>query len=212
MSSVLSPPASPSRFQRRGAWRGAAFAALDFETTGLDLVRDAVVSFGVVPVRAGRVVLGESVHQLVAASVPSSPVSMKIHQILPRDLEAGLPPGPAAEGLRAALDRRFLLTWYADVEIAFLRRMFGGRARSWTWRTVDVRRLVIELEHADPEARFGLSAAAGRYGVPVAAPHEALDDALVTAQLFLVIASKLEERGFGSVRSFQRLTKLDRRG
>jgi DNA polymerase III epsilon subunit-like protein len=75
---------------------------------------------------------------------------------------------------------------------------------------VDVRRLAVTLEDADPAARFGLSACAGRYGVPVATPHEAFDDALVTAQLFLVLASKLEARGFGTVRSFLRLTELDR--
>jgi DNA polymerase III epsilon subunit-like protein len=45
--------------------------------------------------------------------------------------------------------------------------------------------------------------------VPVASPHEALDDALVTAQLFLVLASRLEGRRLGSVGSFVRLTKLD---
>jgi DNA polymerase III epsilon subunit-like protein len=41
----------------------------------------------------------------------------------------------------------------------------------------------------------------------VASPHEALDDALVAAQLFLVLASKLEARGFGSVRSLLKLTR-----
>jgi DNA polymerase-3 subunit epsilon len=208
----VSRPRPPARWERRKPWRDATFVALDFETTGLDYKHDAVVSFGVVPVRGGRVVVGEGAHELVAAGVPSSPVSMRIHQILPRDLEGGVAPAAAAERLGAALDGRFLLTWYADVEIAFLRRMFGGGRRVWTRRTVDVRRLVIALEHVDPQARFGLSATALRYGVPVAAPHEALDDALVTAQLFLVLASALEGRGFGSVRSFLRLTSLDHRG
>jgi DNA polymerase-3 subunit epsilon len=208
----LSPPPPPPRSLRRADWRRAPFAALDFETTGLDYERDAVVSFGVVPVRGGRVIVGEAAHELVATGVRSTPVSMKIHQILPQDLAEALPLAVAAERLRSELQGRFLLTWYADVELAFLRRLFGGGRRAWVRRTVDVRRLVLRLEHADPRARFGLSATAERYGVPVANPHEALDDALVTAQLFLVLASRLEGRRFGSVRSFLRLTDLDRRG
>jgi hypothetical protein len=44
--------------------------------------------------------------------------------------------------------------------------------------------------------------------VPVANPHEALDDAMVTAQLFLVLADRLGERGFGTARSFLRLTRV----
>ena len=74
-------------------------------------------------------------------------------------------------------------------------------------RTIDVRQMAIELEHMDRDVRQSLSSAAERYGVPVANPHEALDDAMVTAQLFLVLASRLEQRGFGSTRSFLRLTE-----
>lgn len=200
----------PRRSLRRAHWRRAPFTALDFETTGLDYERDAIVSFGAVPVRDGRVVVGGSVHQLVSSAVPSSPASMKVHRIVPRDLDLAPALDEASASLGAALEGRFLLTWYADVELAFLRRTFGGRPRSWASRTVDVRLLAVELERADPETRFGLSATAERYGVPVARPHEALDDALVTAQLFLVLATKLEARGFGSVRSFLRLTARGR--
>ena len=207
MPGRLRPPAAPPRSLRRSHWRRVGFAALDFETTGLDYRRDSVVSFGVVPIRSGRVLVGEGVHQLVASRVPSTPGSMKIHQILPRDLELAPSPEEAGETLRAALERRFLVTWYANMELAFLGRIFGGRPRGWARRTVDVRQLVIELERVDPDARFGLSGTAARYGVPVANPHDALDDALVTAQLFLVLASKLEERGFGTARSYLRLTR-----
>jgi DNA polymerase-3 subunit epsilon len=200
-------PAPPPRRLHRRDWRETEFAALDFETTGLDRARDAIVSFGVVPVRGGRVVLGESVHQLVVPDVPSSPGSMKVHRILPRDLDIAPSLEVARELLHRSLERRFLLTWYAEVEVAFLERIFGGRRRSWVRRTIDTRRLAIELERKDPDVRESLSSAAERYGVPVASPHEALDDALVTAQLFLVLASKLEARGLRSARALARLTR-----
>ena len=193
---------------RSRPWRQVEFASLDFETTGLDRERDAVVSFGVVPVRAGRVVVGEAVHQLVVPDVPSSPESTRIHGILPKDLAEAQPFAIAGQTLRLALGGRFLLAWFASVEIGFLGRLYGGRRRSWVRRTIDVRQLAIELEHLDQDVRQSLSSAAEHYGIPVANPHEALDDAMVTAQLFLVLASRLEERGFGSTRSFLRLTRL----
>lgn len=204
----MSPPRRPALGTRSRSWRELEFASLDFETTGLDRERDAVVSFGVVPVRSGRVVVGESVHQLVVPDVPSSPESMRIHGILPRDLADAQPFAIAGESLRRALDRRFLLAWFANVEIGFLGRLYGGRRRSWVRRTIDVRQMAIELEHLDQDVRQSLSSAAERYGVPVANPHEALDDAMVTAQVFLVLAARLEDRGFGSARSFLRLTRV----
>ena len=204
----LSPPGGPAWRRRARPGREAEFASLDFETTGLDRERDAVVSFGVVPVRGGRVVVGEAVHQLMVPEVPSSPESMRIHGILPKDLEAAQPFAIAGRTLRDALAGRFLVAWFAGVELGFLGRLYGGRRRSWVRRTIDVRQMAIELEHQDQGIRQSLSSAAERYGVPVANPHEALDDAMVTAQLFLVLAARLEERGFGSARSFLRLTRV----
>jgi DNA polymerase-3 subunit epsilon len=195
----------PPRALRRRSWREVEFASLDFETTGLDRGRDAIVSFGVVPIRGGRVVVGGSVHELVVPEIPPSPASMKVHRILPRDLADASPLEVARESLARALEGRFLVAWFADVELAFLVRIFGGRRRPWVRRMVDARRLLIGLEHLKPDARESLSSAAERYGVPVASPHEALDDAMVTAQLFLVLASRLEERGAGTVRNLLRL-------
>lgn len=203
----LRPPARPAWSLRSRPWREVEFASLDFETTGLDRERDAVVSFGVVPVRAGRVVVGEAVHQLVLPEVPSSAESMRIHGILPKDLANAQPFSVAGQTLRLALGGRFVLAWFAGVEIGFLGRLYGGRRRSWVRRTIDVRQMAIELEHLDQDVRQSLSSAAAHYGVPVANPHEALDDAMVTAQLFLVLADRLEERGFGTARSFLRLTR-----
>jgi len=201
-------PKGPRRAIRSRSWREAEFASLDFETTGLDYGRDAIVSFGVVPVRGGRVVLAEAVRQLVVPEVPSSPTSMKIHRILPQDLADAPPLAVARERLRASLEGRFVLAWYADVEIAFLKRIFGGRASAWKRRTVDVRDLTIELEGAHPDVRWSLTSVAQRYGVPVADPHEALDDALVTAQLFLILASRLERVGRGTTRALLRVTRV----
>ena len=206
---AVTAPSPPPRGTRGRSWRSAPFVALDFETTGLDYRRDEVVSFGAVPVRAGRVVVGGAIHQLVAAAVPSSTASLRIHELLPKDLHGAPGPDRASELLRAALDRAYLLAWYAEVELAFLRRTVGRSARWWARRTIDVRELAIAVEDADPRNRFGLSATAERYGIPVANPHEALDDAMVTAQLFLVLASRLEGRG---VRTVRHLVRVSRRG
>ena len=97
--------------------------------------------------------------------------------------------------LRDAIRGRYLLVWYADVEVHFLSAIFGTSARSWRRRTIDVRNLAIEADGGPRSARrefgYGLSWAAGRLGVPVASPHDALDDALVTAQAFLILAGRL---------------------
>lgn len=186
---ISRPAAPPSR--PLVSWRRAEFAALDFETTGLDTATDAVVSFGVVPIRGGRVILGEVVHQLVEPDVAPSPRSQTIHELRPSDLAGSPSMTQARELLSRALDRRWLLAWFAQVEVAFLAAIYGTSERPWRRRTIDVRNLAIAADGEPPETRtrpgYALGAEARRRGIPVVNPHEALDDALVTAQLFLVL-------------------------
>lgn len=203
-------PAAPAR-RRAIGWRLAEYAALDFETTGLDAANDAVVSFGVVPVRDGRAILAEAVHQLVRPHVPPSPRSQTIHELRPQDLAGSPRIGEVREVLRRALERRWLLAWFADVEIAFLSAIFGTSERTWRRRTIDVRNLAIAADGQPPEIRgrpgYGLGAEAHRWKIPVANPHEALDDAFVTAQLFLVLARKMPGDPDPTIRSLVRVAR-----
>ena len=188
-------PPGPSRREGRRPWDQAGYAAIDFETTGLDLARDAIVSYGVVPVDAGRIRVTDSVHRLVRPAVPPSPTSQTIHLLRPVDLADAATEQEAAVDLRARLARRIVLAWFAEVEVHLLARSLGGTVAAWRRRTIDVRNLAIAVEGQPASVRaehgYALTASARRYGVPVAAPHEAYDDALVTAQLFLVLVGKL---------------------
>jgi DNA polymerase III epsilon subunit-like protein len=73
---------------------------------------------------------------------------------------------------------------------------------------IDVRELAIEIDRQRGRLRassaYSLSACAARHGVPITRPHDALDDALVTGQLFLVLASRLDHAGPGRVRALLR--------
>ena len=189
--------ARPGPRVRGRSWRDVQFASLDFEATGLDFARDTIVSFGVVPVRNGRVVLRDAVHQLVDPHVAPSTRSQTIHELRPQDLAGSPRLAQARERLRDAIAGRHLLVWFADVEVHFLSAIFGGSVGSWRRRTIDVRNLAILADGAPTSTRaqlgYGLSWTAGRLGVPVADPHDALDDALVAAQAFLVLATRLPE-------------------
>jgi DNA polymerase-3 subunit epsilon len=122
-------------------------------------------------------------------------LSQKIHELRPQDLAGAPRLEQAKQVLRDAIGGRYLLVWYADVEVNFLSTIFGRSAVSWRRRTIDVRNLAIEADAAPRSARaelgYGLAWSAGRLGVPVVNPHDALEDALVAAQAFLVLATRL---------------------
>jgi DNA polymerase-3 subunit epsilon len=204
-------PNAPKRRSRRGDWRSAELVALDFETTGLDLDRDEVISFGLIPILGGRIDLSGQLYQEVAPGVEPSRSSIPIHHLRAQDLATAPAMQEVADAFRGALSGRFILAWAAEVEIAFLRKVFGDGRRAWRRRTIDVRTLIMAVERPSGDAGRGpgyyaLSAAATRFGVPVEQTHHALDDAFMTAELFLVAANALEVRGRGSIRDLLRIT------
>ncbi len=204
-------PSAPERRSRRGDWRSAELVALDFETTGLDLDRDEVISFGLIPILGGRIDLSGQLYQEVAPGVEPSRSSIPIHHLRAQDLATAPAMQEVADAFRGALSGRFILAWAAEVEIAFLRKVFGGGRRAWRRRTIDVRTLIMAVERPSGDAGrwpgyYALSEAATRFGVPVEQTHHALDDAFMTAELFLVAANALEARGRGSIRDLLRIT------
>ena len=191
-------PPGPPRGQRRRPWRAVDLASLDFEATGLNFERDRIISLGVVPIEGGRIDIGRAVYELVdPGDVALTGETITIHGLRPIDVQGASSAEAARETLRRALAGRFLITWYATVEASFLAKLFGTRPTRWLRRSIDVRRLVVGLLGAEA-AGLTLEQAAARFDVPVASPHHALDDALVTAQLFLVAASKLGTMGAGT--------------
>ena len=207
----MNAPEAPRRGSARQPWRTGEFVALDFELTGLDLARDEIISFGAVPVSGGRVRLADAIYREVKPRVQPSVGSVKVHGLRSKDLENAPSLSAVTHELSNALAGRYLLTWVADVEIGFLRAVFG---RPWWWwrrRTIDVVDLV--RAHAQDQqapvspGEGGLSATARRYGVPVEDAHHALNDALMTAELFLVLATKLSVLGWPRIRDLVRTSR-----
>lgn len=189
-------PARSSRgFVDEGEGIGSVeYLALDFETTGLDPKVDEIISIGAIPIVDGRVDLTRLTYAEAVHSRPANRSGVAIHGLRPVDLAEG----QGRETLRArlvdSLDNRQPIAWAAWVEAAFLASLLGGGERKWRSRIIDVIDLVAELDRADGvegSADETLVACCARFGIPHARAHHALGDALMTAQLFLVVTRRL---------------------
>jgi DNA polymerase-3 subunit epsilon len=204
------------RPERRLPWRAASYTALDIETSGLDLRHDAVLAIGLVEIEAGRVLIERAWHTLVRPPeeliVPAA--SIRIHGLLRRDLADAPPLSEALPELLRRLRGRVLILHVATIDAGFLnralRRHYATKLRG---PVIDTARLAARLQHderymqgdaAGPPV-IALRALAERAGLPAYAEHNPLDDALTTAQLFLVLATQLERQGGASLHGLLRL-------
>jgi DNA polymerase III epsilon subunit-like protein len=111
----------------RTPWRQARWCALDFELTGLDPREDEIVSFGAIPIDAGRVQLRDAVSGLVRPVRESSEVSVRVHGIRTADLARAPLIADAVAPLLRTISGRVLVAHSAAVERAFLGRAVKGR-------------------------------------------------------------------------------------
>lgn len=186
----------------------AELLAVDFETSGLDPRRDAILALGLVPLSAGTIRWGERFYSLVAddrLTRPRDPEALGSHQILPAETRRGIPLGELIERLEAA--GRPLLAHGAAIERRFLAaaaRHLGRR--SWRPPVVDTLAFLLAIhDHRQhltdrlPGRPPGdaiptrLDEARAYFGLPAYPPHHALYDALAAAELYLLLGKKYPE-------------------
>jgi DNA polymerase-3 subunit epsilon len=176
-------------------WRDARYCAVDLELTGLDPRRHEIVSFGAAPVRDGRVALGAAVSGVVRPDGPIDEAAIRVHGLRAADVLAAPPVEQALEPLLGLLAGAVVVAHFAEVERAFLRRALkrvGVRMRNPLIDTAVLGALWLSERDEVPPRRLALAELAETLGLPSHRPHEALGDALTTAQVFLALATHLD--------------------
>ena len=150
------------------------------------------------PIDAGLAGAGRSLYGLARPRRVLPEASVVVHGIRTVDLEQAPPLDEAIVPLLEAMAGRVLVAHPAKVERAFLGgalRRQGLRLRGPVLDTNALGRLLMAERGGSPPRFLPLGQLAGDLRLPVHRQHNALSDALTTAQVFLAVVSHLEERG-----------------
>ena len=171
------------------------FVALDFETSGLDAKKDRLLSAGYVVIRNGRIVLKDKGYWLVNPGRAMSAQSVVIHGITDDHALSGESFVKVMEELLLVLAGRVIIVHHAALEKNFInqacRKLYG---HNLPMRMIDTMRLAEKsMKHTQQPMTptslrlFNLRV---QYGLPRYRAHNALEDAIATAELFLAMASR----------------------
>jgi DNA polymerase-3 subunit epsilon len=190
--------------RRSTPWSEARWCAVDFELTGLDPRLDQVVSFGAIPIDGGRVQLGRAVSGLVRPTRESGEAAIHVHGIRAVDLSDAPTLADAVGGLIQTLTGRGLVLHVAAIDRPFLKRALrhlGVRLRGPVVDTEVLGRLWLYEREGHLRRHLGLGELAAALGLPLERPHDALGDALTTAQIFIALAAHMSARQVETVGS-----------
>ncbi len=178
----------------------APLLALDFETTGLDPAKDAILSAGWVPMDQGVILAGRGEHRLVRIEQPLPEETIKVHGITHQRMATGQTLEQLLTELFSALHGRLPLVHFARIEQRFLaaacRKLFGCAPPLPMVDTFELARRTQERSGRPPSGdTLRLDALRQAHGLPDRPPHHALEDALATAELWLAM---LKQRSDGT--------------
>lgn len=164
--------------------------AVDFETTGLDAKVNKLLSVGFVSMEGEQIKLNSCYHQIIKTTAQLEESNVIIHQITDAQKEQGQPLVLVVEQLLAALAGKVMLVHFARIERQFLTqaclKLYGMAPEFPIIDTLVVaKRQLDKRDVAYDPSELRLSNLRDKYNLPAHHGHNALNDAIATAELLL---------------------------
>ncbi len=186
------------------------FVVFDTELTGLNKRKDEIISIGAVRMVNLQIELSQTFHCYIRPKNIDPNAATLVHRITPEQLR-GAP--PIEEVLPDFLDfcgDALLVGHFVGIDMHFLgkatRRHLGGLISN---PSVDTMRLARGYKEArcrdhfggcDQSESYNLDLLSDEFNLPRFKPHDALEDALQTAYLFLFLVKKLKHGGIRTLK------------
>ncbi|MEZ5454056.1 MAG: exonuclease domain-containing protein [Thiothrix sp.] len=190
---------TPFADKKQSAW-DVDYLVLDFETTGLDARKDAILSMGYTEIRQGRVQMGRCVHRIVKLNFPLPPETVVVHKITDDRMNEGIHLHDALHELVDRMTGKVLIAHFEHIERTFLQaameRVYGRKLPLLMLDTLAIeKRLRERAQQVIIPNQFRLGNLRQHYNLPRYGAHDALQDAIATAELFLAEISHIQGDG-----------------
>ena len=173
--------------------------AIDCETTGLKVRTDDVIAVAAIKIRGNRILASEHFEAVAHPDSDMRAEAIKVHRLRQSDVEQAPIIWKVIPRFLHFIGGRPLVGYYVDFDIAMLNKyilpLVGIELPN---KRIEVSKLYYERKYGDapPNTEIDLSFAAIQrdLGIPALAQHDAFNDALMTAMMFVELRD-LAERG-----------------
>lgn len=175
------------------------WVVVDVETTGLNLQKDSVVAIGAVALDGPVIPLGDGFECHLAIKANLAAPSTLIHGLSPAVLARGLPPAEALLRFLEYVGDRPLLAFHAGFDQGMLVRAIK-QTLGFQWHApfIDLAEVAPLLCPNWAAHNHSLDDWIKQFGLSIGERHHASADALVTAELGLMLFSLARRQGLST--------------
>ncbi len=217
------PLLTPQQLQRLIAWEALPSVVLslpvnetrcvvvDVETTGLNLMQDSLISIGAVAVVNGKIELGDSFYVVLQQQAASEKGNILVHGIGSTAQLEGAAPVDALLDFLDYLGKAPLIAFHVTFDETMIRRAFHdylGYSFKHPW--MDMAYVMPGLNPTLAKKYRALDDWIGHFGIRIDMRHNALADALATAQLLQVAHAQACKKNITNIAGLRDLEKTQR--
>jgi DNA polymerase-3 subunit epsilon len=189
----------------------ARYVVVDVETTGLNLMTDTLISIGAVAVVNGRVVMEDSFSVVLQQQQSSRKENILIHGISGSVQREGVPPADALLDFLDYLGDAPLVAFHVAFDETMIRRaMRQYLSHNFKHPWLDLAYVMPALNRDLMRSHRVLDDWIGRFGIRIEARHNALADALATAQLLQIAQSQARRKDITDYAGLRDLERAQR--
>jgi DNA polymerase-3 subunit epsilon len=189
----------------------ARYVVVDVETTGLNLMTDTLISIGAVAVVNGRVVMGDSFSVVLQQQQSSRKENILIHGISGSVQREGVPPADALLDFLQFLGDSPLVAFHVAFDETMIRRAMRQYLNfNFKHPWLDLAYVMPALNRDLMRSHRVLDDWISRFGIRIEARHNALADALATAQLLQIAQSQALRKDISDYAGLRDLERAQR--
>ncbi len=169
----------------------------DCETTGLKPKIDDIISIGAVKVKGNKILTNEAIHLFVKQEKQINHESITIHQIRHCDLDEAISIEEAIEQFLYYIGNRKLVGYYLEFDVAminkYIKPMFGITLpnKQEEVSAIYYDKKISTIPQGNIDLRF--DTILEDLALPKLQAHDALNDAVMTAMMYLKLKKKKKE-------------------
>lgn len=216
----LPPEFTKEQYDRLIAWRAleepdldtavtvGRMVVVDVETSGLDVYNDWLIAIGAVEIVDNRLICGRSFYKVLRQTKVSSDDNIVIHGISGTVQTEGEDPVDALLSFLEYIGKATLIGYNAPFDDVMIRKALKqhlGIRFKGDW--IDLAWLAPSLYGDRSIKPRGLDEWLRQYSIVNPLRHNALADAFVTAQLFMILKCVAAEKGFHSPKELIELAR-----
>ena len=190
---------------------GARCVVVDVETSGLNLLEDHLISIGAVAVVNGQIALGDSFSVVLQQSMASNKENILLHGIGGSAQTEGVPAADALLAFLEYLGKDPLIAFHVTFDQTMIQRAISrylGMTFKHAW--ADLAYIMPALNPTLASRYRSLDDWINHFKIRNDARHNALADALVTAQLFQVAVAQGKKKNIVDFAALRDLEKAQR--